>query len=290
MIFSIFVKTNAPQMKKITLIFIAILCSTLAIAQKKEKAKGSKIVTVEKHEIGAFDQLEIEDNLEVFLVKGDKNSIEIETDDNLHVAINHQVYGTSLRLNTNKEISGFKKLEIRVVYTDSLKLINVKHEAKLNAVSEMKLDNITIKAFDFSKTYMNVNSANFTLMANDKSKVELNLKGEDAFVEMSKNASIKALISSNKLKFDMYQKSTAVIEGDVNEMKLRLDNSSNYTGKSLTSKVLNLTTEGNTNCSVNTNGSLSISALGKSEVTIYGEPKIELKKFADDATLYKKSK
>ncbi|WP_300568576.1 DUF2807 domain-containing protein [Flavobacterium sp.] len=277
-------------MKKITLIFIAILCSTLAVAQKKEKVKGSKIVTVEKIEIGAFDQLEVEDNLEVFLVKGDKNSIEIETDDNLHVAINHQVYGTSLRLNTNKEISGFKKLEIRVVYTDSLKLINVKHEAKLNAISEMQLDNITVKTYDYSKTYMTVNSANFTLLANDKSKIELNLKGKDAFVEMSKNSNIKALVSLSKLKFDMYQKSEAALEGDVNEMKLRLDNNSSYVGKNLTSKVLNLTTEGTTNCSVNTNGSLSITAAGKSEVTIYGEPKIELKKFGDDATLYKKSK
>ncbi len=282
---------NKPQeMKKITLIFIVILCSTLAVAQKKEKVKGSKIVTVEKVEIGAFDQLEVEDNLEVFLVKGDKNSIEIETDDNLHVAINHQVYGTSLRLNTNKDISGFKKLEIRVVYTDSLKLINVKHEAKLNAISEMQLDNITVKTYDYSKTFMTVNSANFTLLANDKSKIELNLKGKDAFVEMSKNSNIKALVSLNKLKFDMYQKSEAVLEGPVNEMKLRLDNNSSYVGKNLTSKVLNLTTEGTTNCSVNTNGSLSITAAGKSEVTIYGEPKIELKKFGDDATLYKKSK
>lgn len=277
-------------MKKTTLIFIAILCSTLAIAQKKEKVKGSKIVTNEKHEIGPFDQLEVEDNLEVFLTKGDKSSIEIETDDNLQVAVDYKLYGTTLRLNTNKEISSFKKLEIRIVYTDSLKLISVKHEAKLNAISEMKLDNITVKTYDFSKTFMTVNSANFTLLANDKSKIELNLKGEDAFVELSKNATIKALISSNKLKFDMYQKSNAVIEGDVNEMKLRLDNNATYTGRNLTSKILNLTTEGYTNCSVNTNGTLSITAAGKSEVTIYGEPKIEVKKFADDATLYKKSK
>lgn len=277
-------------MKKITLLFIVILCSHFAIAQKKEKVKGSKIVTVEKHDVGLFDQIEIEDNVEVFLTKGDKSAIEVETDDNLHQAIDYKVYGSVLRLNTNKEISGFKKLEIRVTYTDSLKLIMVKHEAKLNLISEMQLNNITIKTYDYSKTFANVNSPNFTLLANDKSKIELNLKGQDSFVEMSKNAEIKALISSNKLKFDMYQKSVAVIEGDINEMKLRLDNNAKYTGKNLTSKILNLTTEGYTDCSVNTNGSLSITALGKSEIYIYGEPKIELKKFGDDAILYKKSK
>ncbi len=277
-------------MKKITFLLIAILCTSLTFAQKKEKVKGTKIVTTEKHETGAFDQIEIEDNVEVFLTKGDKNSIEIEADENLHVAIDHKVYGTTLRLNTNKEISSFKKFEIRVVYTDSLKLVLVKHEAKLNVTQGMNLENITIKTYDYSKSYLIVNSPNFSLLSNDKSKVELNLKSNEASVEMSKNADIKATISANKLKFDMYQKSNAVIQGDVVEMKLRLDNSATYTGKGLTSKLLNLTTEGNTNCSVHTDGTLSITALGKSEVSIYGEPKIEVKKFGDDASLYKKSK
>ncbi|WP_394759242.1 GIN domain-containing protein [Flavobacterium sp.] len=275
-------------MKKISLLIFTILFTTITFAQKKEKVKGLKIVTVEKHEVAAFTELEVEDNLEVFLVKGDKNAIEIETDENLHVAINHQTYGNSLRLNTNKEISSFKKLEIRVIYTDSLKLISVKHEAKLNAVSEMELKNITIKAYDYSKTFINANSPNFTLLANDKSKVELNLKSEDAFVEMSKTSIIKARITSNKLKFDMYQKSNAVIDGEVSEMKLRLDNNATYEGQKMISKMLNLTTEGDTNCIVNTNGSLAISASGKSEISIYGDPKIDLKKFADSATLYKK--
>jgi Putative auto-transporter adhesin, head GIN domain len=275
-------------MKK-TILLIAILVSSIAIAQKKEKLKGTKIVTLEKLDLKMFDQIEVEDNLEVFLTKGDKNTIEIEADDNLHVAINHEVFGTSLRLNTNKEISSFKKLEVRITYNDSLKLITNRHEAKVNIMTEMELKSITIKTFDYSKTFMNVNSSNFTLLANDKSKVELNLKSEDAFIEMSKNSEVKALIASNKLKIDQYQKSRAIIEGDVTDMKLRLDNNAEYDGKKLTTKSLDLIAEGNTNCSISTNGNLFITATGKTEIKIFGEPKIELKKFAGDATLYKKS-
>ena len=275
-------------MKKISLLIFTILFTTITFAQKKEKVKGSKIVTLEKIEIAAFTEIEIEDNLEVFLVKGTKNAIEIETDENVHTAINHQTYGNSLRLNTNKDISSFKKLEIRVTYTDSLKLISVKHEAKLNVLSEISLKNITIKTYDYSKTLIDANVPNFTLLANDKSKVELNLKSEEAFVEISKNAVIKAHISSNKLKFDMYQKSEAIVTGEVTEMKLRLDNNANYEGQRLTTKMLNLTTESNTKCSIYTNGSLAIAAGGKSEISIFGEPKIDLKKFGDEAVLYKK--
>ena len=277
-------------MKKIYLLIFVVLLSSNSFAQKKEKIKGTKIVTIVKHEKEPYTEIEIEDNLEVFLIKSDKNSVEIETDENIHEVINHKIYGSTLRLNTNKDITGFKKLEVRILYTDSLKMITVRHESKLNSIKEMQLANITIKTYDFSKSFLNVNTPNFILQSNDKSKVELNLKSEEAFIELSKNSDIKALISSNKLKCDMYQKSDATFEGDVNEMKLRLDNNAGYLGQKLTTKVLNLTSEGYTKCSVNTNGNLSITASGKSEVSIYGEPKIELKKFTEDATLYKKSK
>jgi Putative auto-transporter adhesin, head GIN domain len=282
--------TKETQMKKITLFITTLLLTTVAFSQKKEKIKGTKVVTTQKYEVDAFTEIEIEDNLEVFLIKGDKNSIEIETDENLQAVINHQPYGNMLRLNTTKEIANFKKLEIRVTYTDSLKTVINRHEAKLNIISEMNIPKVTIKTFDYSKTFINVNSPKFSLIATDKSKVELNLKGNDSFIEMSKNSEIKALVASSKLKFDMYQKAEAIVEGDVTEMKVRLDNNAKYEGKKLTTKTLDLTTEGSTECSVNTNGNLIITANGKSDVKIYGEPKIEVKKFSGDATLYKKSK
>lgn len=277
-------------MKKIIFLLITLLCTTLTFAQKKEKVKGTKILKTEKHEIEAFQEIEIEDNLEVYLIKGDKNGIEIETDDNLHSAIDYKNYGKILRLNTNKEIAGFKKLEIRVTYTDSLKLVSVKHNAKLNAISELNVKSITVKTFDYSTTALNVNTPNFTLITNDKSKIDLNLKSEDASIEMSKNSEIKALINSNKLKFDLYQKAEANIEGDTNELKLRLDNNAKYVGNNLTSKMTSITIEGTTECGIFSNGNLSISASGKSKLSIYGDPKIEIKKFADEAILQKKIK
>ena len=48
-------------MKKIILLIFTILLTTITFAQKKEKVKGSKIVTVEKVEVGAFTEIETED-------------------------------------------------------------------------------------------------------------------------------------------------------------------------------------------------------------------------------------
>jgi hypothetical protein len=277
-------------MKKITLLVIAILATTISFAQKKEKIKGTKILKTEKHDIESFQEIEIEDNLEVYLIKSDKNAVEIEADDNLHAAIDYKTYGKTLRVNTNKDIATYKKIDVRIFYTDSLKLVSVKHDARLNAISELNLKNVTIKTFDYSKSALNVNASNFALISNDKSKIDLNLKSDDAAIEMSKNSELKALINSSKLKFDMYQKASAAIEGDTNELKLRLDNNTKYVGKNLTSKNTTIVIEGYTDCDISTSGNLSISASGKSKLSIYGDPKIEIKKFADEAILQKKMK
>lgn len=288
--FFIFVYYQIEFMKKINLLVLSLFITGLSFAQQKEKIKGTKIVKTEKYEVEAFQEIEIEDNLEVYLIKADKNAVEIEADDNLHNAIDRKTYGKTLRINTNKEIATYKKIDVRIFYTDSLKLITVKHNAKLNAFNDLNVKNLTIKTLDYSKSQLNVTAPNFTLLSNDKSKIDLNLKSEDAIVEMSKNSELKALINTGKLKFDMYQKASANLEGEANELKLRLDNNTKYVGKNLTSKSTTLTIEGHTDCDIATNGNLAISASGKSKLAIYGDPKIEIIKFADEAILQKKIK
>ena len=79
------------------------------------------------------------------------------------------------------------------------------------------------------------------------------------------------------------------LEGDVIDMTLRLDNNAGFTGKKLTAKNLNLTAEGYVGCEIWADTSIAIEASGDAEIRLYGEPKIELKRFADRAKLLKKT-
>jgi hypothetical protein len=276
-------------MKKLALLFIAVLITGFSYGQKREKVKGSKNVTIEKKEIGNFENLEIEDNIEILLIKGDKCSLEIEADDNLHNEININSNGNTLRLTTLKEVGGFKKFLVKVFYNNDFKLLLTKHESIITATTEVELDNFTIKSFDYSKIFMNAKIKTFTIMQNDKSKSELNLKSEMATIELSKNAQLKALIAATQLKADLYQKSTAVIEGDVVELKLRLDNSSEFTGMNLISKTAELIAEANSTTKINVVTNATIEASGKSEIQFYGDAKIELKKFTENTVIMKKT-
>jgi len=274
-------------MKKIIL-FALIISSAVTFAQSKEKIKGTKVVTIAPREVGKFENLEIEDNLEIFLVKGDVNALEIEADENLHEVIASDLNGGTLRLTTTKNVTSSKKLSVKVTYTEDLKMVIAKHESTINALSDVELDNITFKTSDYTKVFLNIKSRLFTIFASDKSKLELNVKSETAAVELSKNANMKALISSEYLKFDMYQKATATIEGDIMELKLRLDNNASFTGKNLTSKNAEITTEAYATGSILVTTLAKISASGKSELQLFGDQKVEILKFADSAVLMKK--
>ena len=215
--------------------------------------------------------------------------MEIEADDNLHSEININLNGNTLRLTTLKEVSGFKKFNVKVTYTNDFKLLLAKHESNITAITDVELDNFTIKCFDYSKLFANVKVKTFTLMQNDKSKAELNLKSENATIELSKNAQLKALIAATQLKLDLYQKATAVVEGDVAELKLRLDNNSEFKGMNLIAKTAELVAEGNSTTSINVVTNAIIEASGKSEIQFYGDAKIELKKFTENTVIMKKA-
>lgn len=275
-------------MKKILVLFCVFTITSVAFAQKKEKVKGSRVVTTAHKDISNFDNLEIEDNIEVFLQKGDNAGLEIEADDNLHEIITINEKSGALRISLSKEFFGAKKVSVKITYTNGFKMLVCKDDVYVTALGDVMLDNFTIKSFGSSKVYANIRGKVFTLMSNDKAKSELNVAATDITIELSKNSQLKALLTSSKLKFDMYQKTLANIEGDVNSLTLRLDNGANFTGKNLTAKDADIITEGNANVSINLTTSVAIEASGTSEIELYGAPKISIRKFADAATLRKK--
>ncbi len=276
-------------MKKIIILSFLFL-SVISFGQKKEKVKGSKIVKSEQKEIGNFESLEVEDNLEVFLVKGNDCALEIEADDNLIEFVEYKLTGKNLRISTSKDLSSYKKLSIRITYNDKFNLVIAKDETNVTSLSDVTVNDITFKSFDYAKLFLNAKTKNFTLMVNDKSKVELNLKSEKTAIDVSKSGYVKALISSGEMRFDMYQKSSAEIEGDILDLKLRLDNNTDFTGKKLTAKNALVETSSYAKTSINISNIATIDASGNSEIELYGEPlKIDMKHFTQSAAIRKKT-
>jgi len=277
-------------MKKYIAILLLLLSTTLTLAQKKEKIKGSKTVTIEQREIENFSSIEVEDNIEVYIERGEKTELKIEADENLHDIISIDLKDNKLRLYTTKEAYRYKKLLVKITYSKDLNSVTSKNDVTINAIQEVLLDSITFKSFDDSQLFLNVNSKNFLLQSNDDSKVELNLKSENSKIELSKDASLKSLIVTQNLACDLYQKASAKIEGSATTAAFRLDSNTNLASNKLTVKTMDLLAEGYSSCSVNAETSIVIDASDNSEIQLFGEPKIEMKKFTDEAKLLKKVK
>ncbi|TRX39170.1 GIN domain-containing protein [Flavobacterium restrictum] len=277
-------------MKKSALVLLLLLVSTSITAQKKEKIKGSKTVTIESKEIGNFNAIEVEDNIEVYLEKGTKNEIKIEADENLHDIITTELRDNTLRIYTTKNAGSYKKLVVRITYTPDLKKVTAKNEAVINAIEQLELDTVEFDALDYSKLFLNANCTQFILKSNDKTKVELNLKAVNTQVELSKNATLKALLTTTDLKCDGYQKTIATLEGDISNATIRLDNNAILSGKKLTTKKADVTLEGYTTCSITAETNLILDASDQSEMTFLGEPKIEIRAFTGESKLIKKLK
>ncbi|MFT6748374.1 MAG: hypothetical protein ACJAQ1_000285 [Flavobacterium sp.] len=275
-------------MNKLPLILLLLLSIT-CFSQKKDKIKGSKIVTTETRKIENFSGLEVADNIEVVLKKGLNCGLEIEADDNLHEAIDITLSGSTLKLSTTKNITSAKKLTINLTYKEDFNNINLLDESSVISLTDFELTQITINATNSSKLFLNAKVENFKLLMDEKAKGELNLKSQNATITLSKNSELKALIASVDLTFDMYQKTDAIIEGDVDNLKLRLDNNADFVGNNLTTKNAEVLAESYSKASIQIKNNATIEALGKSELEIYGDGAINLKRFTDNAILKKKT-
>lgn len=275
-------------MKKISILLVAILSTTIMLAQKKDKISGSKIVTSKQRNIKNFSAIEIEDNIEASLERGEFPEVKIEADDNLIDVIDIDVTDNTLHISTSKRVVKSKALKVKITYTAELNTVISKNDAAISAIQEVLGENFTLKTFDDSKVLMNANVKNFALQADGNSKIELNLKSSNTKIELSKSAELKSLVTTTDLALDMYQKAKAKIEGEANNSLIRLENNSELDASKLEIKSIELIAEGQSKISVNAKKDIVISATEKSETELYGDAKIEMNKFIDKAKLSKK--
>ena len=128
----------------------------------------------------------------------------------------------------------------------------------------------------------------FKFINSDKSKAELNVTANTSTLELSDNSKLEALINSTDIKIDLYQRADAKIEGDVDTLGIRADNSTNFIGKNLTSNTCTVLAEGSSDVYIQAIEEVTIDATGSSEIHLYENPKIIINKFSDTVKLHKK--
>jgi Putative auto-transporter adhesin, head GIN domain len=274
--------------KKALIIAIITLFSTSVFCQQKEKIRGNRNVTPRETKVNLFNKIIIGENFKIDIIEGNEASVFIETDDNLHDVISFKVIDSTLKFQTLKKITSRKKLSIKVVYTKALKHIETLDNGEISSLTTVNLDDIILNNSGTSKAYLNIKAKKIKLINGNRARVKLNLTTNLVILELSENSKLDAIINADSLQIDMYQNADAKIEGALNTLNIRTDNSSKFIGKDLAVNNCELLSEGSSSISVHAIENLYIQALGSSEVLIYNNPKIVINKFTDTAKLYKK--
>ncbi|PHS09474.1 MAG: hypothetical protein COA88_04635 [Kordia sp.] len=274
---------------KFEILIFTLLIGAFSFAQKKEKIKGNKFIKVKQHQIDDFNELSLGEKFEVFLLKGETPQIEIEADENLHDIILFSVTDNGvLSLKTTRQITSKKKLNIRITVTNRFNSIIISDKAIINSLIDLDLKKLTITAKGNSKTYLTLKTDEFKFTADKYAKAELNLTTKKGIIQLSESTNLEALINAEELKMDLYQKANAKIEGEVNNLILRIDNAANYKGHKLTATNAIVVAEGSADCDIEVKEILTLEASGSSKINIYNTPIIDLKKFEDSASVFKK--
>ncbi len=275
---------------KSILLFVLVSLNLGLWAQSSDKIKGNRNVTIKQTYIDDFESISLGDDFNIDLIYNSKPSIEIETDDNLHEVIKFEVLDGTLRITTTKRITSKRALKITVNYGDALKSIEVHDKAEIRSLTSMELGSTNLLVKDNARAYLNIKATDFTFKASGRSKTRLNITSESAKIEISDDSKLDALVNSPITEFDLYQRGNGTIEGDTEQLQLRIDNSSKFFGNNFTAKTCDLLVEGSSDVTIEVTDQITIDASGNTETFLYGEPAITIKRLSGSARLQKKER
>ncbi|TXE19949.1 DUF2807 domain-containing protein [Psychroserpens burtonensis] len=277
-------------MKNSTLILLLVFgFGTYSFAQELEKIKGDRNLTIEQTYIDGFKTIVVAEDFNIELFYSKKPSVQIETDSNLHEYIKINVIDSVLTITTSREIRA-RSLNIKVNYSDAFSNIEVKDDAEVRSLTSLELTDASLKTSGSARAYLNIKANSFSFISTEKAKVKLNVTATNVALEISDNTKMDALINATDVKMDLYQRSSATLEGTITNLNLRADNNAQLNGKNFTTKTCTILAEMDSNVYIDVIDAITIDASGSSEIYLFGNPKITLNTFIGTVKLQKKEK
>ncbi|AZQ43996.1 GIN domain-containing protein [Nonlabens ponticola] len=274
-------------MKKIVVVML-LLSFAFAKAQDRTKIKGNKEVTKRIIDVDMFESIEIGGDYEIAIAQGTSPQVEIITDSNIQPFINILVQNGNLTINQTAEIRRSKELKINIIYTEEFTTINVKDDAQLSSLTDLRMDNLQVNLKDDARVYLTGQVDELVFNGSADSRAECNLSGSSAQINLSGSSNLKALTMYDRVDFMLTDRAESRMEGDLDNSTMVLEGRSKMEGKNLEVKDLKLKITRNADAQVNAKDNLELRASGDAKVELYNNPKIGMAEFTGKAMLMKK--
>lgn len=279
-------------LKVIALVFFTFASNQNVISQSK--IKGNRDVKIEQVSVTAFKSISVGNELDVELTKSSNPSVTLQADSNLHSIIKFEVKDSVLNFEITKNVTRSKKFKVIIRYTDDLRSIVLNGDVDVESENTIELPEFSLTLNDDAKidadiladkfVFQNNNDSNLKLFTNCVLKVE----SKSAFIEVKKNSNNIIDINTENLNITAHDNADLNIEGFTYNLELSALNSSSVNGENLLTNVTKINTTEKSDVAINVSESVTINAKGTSKIELYGEPKIVIDNFTNEAIIAKK--
>ena len=282
----IFVENLSMKTVK-TRILISFLLIFSAI-NAQDKLIGNKDVTIENRDLSEFTKIEVIDDVTVLLVYNDKQSVLVETDSNVQSAVITEINNGALVIKTSAKIVRTKELIVHVNVNSELDEIYAYNKAKVKSNNSLRIDAITLNAFDDSNFNLKLSSKIVRINAKKSSNLNLEILSDDTYITSEESSDLKGIIDTKNMVIHTMDKSSVNISGNTANLELVTLHNSAFKGKDFKSATAAVNTSHNSVAHINATETADLSIKNSGEVYLFSNPKITLTEFFDKASLFKK--
>ena len=282
----IFVENISMKTVK-TQILISFLLIFSAI-NAQEKLIGNKDVTTENRNLSAFTKIEVIDDVTVLLVYSDEQSVSVEADSNVIYAVTTEINNGALIIKTSAKIVRAKELTVHVKINKDITEIYAYNDASVKSNNSLRIDALTINAFDDSDFKLKLSSKIVQINAKKTSNLDVEILCDDALIVAEEYSNLKGIIDTKNMIIHTLDKATVNLSGSTASLELETLHNSAFKGKDFKAASAKVQTSNNSSANVNATEAIDLSIKNSGEVYLYSNPKITLTDFFDKAGLFKR--
>lgn len=278
------VPLNAKLMKKLILLFI--IFSTCAIqAQRKPKIKGNKNVLEVSEDLPAFNAIELNDDLDIFLQKANTEGYQLIADENLFNVLKFKVVDSTLVISSFYKITSKKKMDIIINYYE-LNSITL-NDGRIKMQDMIDTDELAVHTTGNAKLQLNANASVMDIVMDGNSSGDFNLEGDSLNITLKDRIDISIYAVSETNIITMQDNASAKMDGSSINMQINLTGNTNFRAKKLQADLISANLEGSPNARIYAKERLELSSAGASKTYLSGDAKIEILDFLDTSELHK---
>lgn len=271
-------------MKNVVVILSLLVCFQ-AFAQRKPKIKGNKSVVDVTESLPAFDAIELNDDLDINLVRANQEGYTLTIDDNLIDVLKFKVEDNTLVISSFYKITSKKKLDITINYNEISSIIL--RDGRIQMKDVIETDELTIETYGSSKLQLNADTNLTNLTMEGNSSGDLSLESDSLNITLKDRIDVSIYSTSDRNNIQMNSSASANMEGTAYALSATLFDNANLKARKLDAEGVEVIAEGSPSARISASKIFELTSKGSSKTYLSGDAKIDIIEFLDTSELHK---